>query len=325
MLSFMKDKLINSIEGFSWDEIYFMLKEPKFYSGLLTLLRKQGIFEPVVWSYSLFYKNDVGPNRRVPELALGFQGRLRALLQLAADYRSGRATQGLDIWIITRWSVREFTTVVTPENESGSVGERPLILNQNFYNQYISFIHYLIEKNTWELVDKMNLAYYLILQERTKVAIDVFKKIQAKEVAAEGTLRLQYDYMRAYLDFYTGYPEFKVARGVSAQYRNYPVPNWRLYFDGLAEQLDEYDGKIDPHKAEEEAKIIGSERLEPQLSILLNGKEVLIEYNKIEEITVKYYVIDLEVLFSRTPFLTNAIDDFSFVQPQPGLPPSSGL
>jgi len=35
----------------------------------------------------------------------------------------------------------------------------------------------------------------------------------------------------------------------------------------------------------------------------------------IESVTLKYYIIDAEVMFSRAPFLTNNTEQFSYVTP----------
>jgi hypothetical protein len=52
---------------------------------------------------------------------------------------------------------------------------------------------------------------------------------------------LQYDYFNAYLDFYTGYPDFKIAKATFKKYLNYPVLSWRKLFIDVANQLAEYE------------------------------------------------------------------------------------
>lgn len=55
---------------------------------------------------------------------------------------------------------------------------------------------------------------------------------------------------------------------------------------------------------------------EEQLSAEINGKIIEISSQNISSLTLNYYLIDLEVLFSRNPFvLKEGSEDFSFVKP----------
>ena len=49
---------------------------------------------------------------------------------------------------------------------------------------------------------------------------------------------MQYDYMCAYLDFYTGQGDnYAVARSIVSRYEKYPAISWRLLFDDVRTQL----------------------------------------------------------------------------------------
>lgn len=56
---------------------------------------------------------------------------------------------------------------------------------------------------------------------------------------------------------------------------------------------------------------------EPNLSNIQIDEEgtISIESVNIRQVTVKYYMIDAEVLFSRAPFLKNNTEEFSYVKP----------
>lgn len=56
--------------------------------------------------------------------------------------------------------------------------------------------------------------------------------------------KIQYDYFAAYLDIYTGGPNFKRAREISQAYLEYPIISWRNLFVNLQNQLSEYDGEV---------------------------------------------------------------------------------
>ena len=124
-----------------------------------------------------------------------------------------------------------------------STAREPLIMHESLYRTYKNFIFYLIEKPLWDLGDKMELAYYLLLQDRVEEALKIFPKIDPKtEIEKEGRLKLQYDYMTAYLDFYLGAPDFKVARKIVAEYLQNPLISWRLMFKDMEQQLKYNDG-----------------------------------------------------------------------------------
>ena len=53
---------------------------------------------------------------------------------------------------------------------------------------------------------------------------------------------------------------------------------------------------------------------EPTMSMELNKTEFNISYQNTEEIIINYYEIDLEILFSRSPFLSKERKEFSFVK-----------
>ena len=86
------------------------------------------------------------------------------------------------------------------------------ILNVNLKKQYKSYMEYLAEAPNPTLEDNLCLIYYLVLQDRLDEAIKIYKSIDPEVVTKTGIARLQYDYFSAYLDFYIGYPNFKVKK-----------------------------------------------------------------------------------------------------------------
>ena len=99
----------------------------------------------------------------------------------------------------------------------------------------------------------MVFVYYLQLQDRIQEAIDLFNKIEAPS-NNDSSMRIQYDYLQAYFDFFSGTSEsYKVARRIVQKYDNYPVQSWRMMFLTIADQLNEFDGEFDN---EEEMQLI---------------------------------------------------------------------
>jgi hypothetical protein len=172
--------------------------------------------------------------------------------------------------------------------------------------------------------------------------LKVFTKISSEEL--NNGLLIQYDYLQAYLDLYVDYPKFETARKVCNEYLTYPVLNWRNKFIDLANQLAEFDGevmieKVDDKKGGDNNKK-GAEKEEYFDAELVdgsgndenllkkrevtgekpapadsNGEKVLkISHKNIDHIHLSYYEIDLEIMFSRNPFISQNVKDFSFVK-----------
>lgn len=127
------------------------------------------------------------------------------------------------------------------------------ILNVEFRETYQRFLYLnlFVPMNQDGQLDipekyKLQLVYYLQLQDRVDEAIRVFKSIDMKNIqesqegAVDFTSQMAYDYMAAYFDFYsTGndYGEavpmaqkFKTARAVVAKYTKVYVPQFKVPF-----------------------------------------------------------------------------------------------
>ena len=151
----------------------------------------------------------------------------------------------------------------------------------------------------------------------------MYYKIDGRKLEEDGAMRIQYDYLGAYLDFYTGTEtNFKVAREVAAKYTDYPVLYWKRLFQEVHEQLQEYDGTEnldhtidhnDEFKKRENLK--KSKNLAPILECHLDKKDIVVDYVNIDKVDIKYYVIDPELMFSKSPFISQNTDEFSYIKP----------
>ena len=86
------------------------------------------------------------------------------------------------------------------------------ILNENLRKTYKRFILHLVSKRHWTANDRLMFVNYLLMQERISEAVSEFVKItDINDIY--GDAQLQYDYIKAYLDFYqcgqTGSLEFR--------------------------------------------------------------------------------------------------------------------
>jgi hypothetical protein len=169
---------------------------------------------------------------------------------------------------------------------------------------------------------------------------------------------LAYDYMAAYLDFFIPESGLEVARHVARVYTDYPVPRWAAKFAAVASQLREIDaadeaaarggatrvgggsessgkgGTVSGERDEDLGKELIREQQqssaaggEPALEMELrrdgpSGTPMLrIVAANVSSLELRYYCMDVEVLFSSKPFVSagagaaDAKGGFSFVRP----------
>ena len=125
------------------------------------------------------------------------------------------------------------------------LGQSHKIMNATFRQTYDNFLSSNVQKPLLTNEDKMIFVYYLQLQDRMQEAISLFNMTQ-QPAESNATLRIQYDYLQAYFDFFSGTDDgFKVARRIVQKYDNYPVSTWRMMFLTIADQLNEFDGEFD--------------------------------------------------------------------------------
>jgi hypothetical protein len=134
---------------------------------------------------------------------------------------------------------------------------------------------------------------------------------------------VQYDYLRAYLSIFEEFPSFATAREITAQYLQFPDLSWRKMFQEIANQLAEYDGAQGIEIQEDEDKAIkhasNKEQSEKAEYLKAENKQdsndITLTYMNLESVTVSYFKLNMEILFSKDPFLDKNINNFSFVNP----------
>jgi hypothetical protein len=194
---------------------------------------------------------------------------------------------------------------------SHRVGGRPRILNQQFLTQYTAYLTMLAYRPGLDDEENLTLAMYLLLQDRVDEALAAFGKIDPARVAE----RMPYDYVKAYLAF--SQADAAAARVIAQTYRDYPVPRWRNLFADILSQCDEIEGAVakvtDPDsRAQAQAALAATQ---PSFEFVVEGGEIRLEYQNLTSVEVNFYRMDLELLFSRTPFLMDVAEQFSIIRP----------
>jgi hypothetical protein len=170
--------------------------------------------------------------------------------------------------------------------------------------------------------DYVTLITYYLLQDRFDESLKLINCESLKNWKFEsGVMKVQFDYLKAYLSLYTDGPKFETAENICRDYLAYPVLFWRNMFVGIANQLAEIDQteklEVSVLEGENLAKTnLASADQEEFIDITVVDKTtLLLTFRNIAKFQLKFFKTDLEVMFSTGPFLSGASKEFSYVSP----------
>lgn len=294
------------------DQIAWRMRGKDFYKAALDLLAGRMVYNRTLWSYSLFH-ND----------AAGIKQFLANENNVAAQAGPALKCSLLTIDPVARraYQLMEFMPLINAR--ANKTGKRWNIGNEKLYAQYTQLMNILCYRPSMDYDDSMSVTYYLLLQDRVQEAMEFFAKADKLSKADEGKRivppadwgqspsgQLQHDYFAAYIAFFGDKPSD--ARPIAMHYAKYPVERWRDAFGAVIAQLDELEGKVPAGKANSQDVLAGTEAT---IDFAIAGKEVTVNYRNVAAAKVNYYLMDVELLFSRNPFVRQYAQEFSFVKP----------
>ncbi|MFN0128566.1 MAG: hypothetical protein ACKV19_17985 [Verrucomicrobiales bacterium] len=283
------------------DRIAWRVRQsPDFFRNLVARLAQRRVWHPTTYAYALVH-NDVSAIREF----LRHDGRV--LAQAGPWLRSPL----VDIDPVERLTYEQLEYSPLVNARAHRLGPERTILNDRFREQYQRFMAILAHRPALDDADRLALTAYLLLQDRVEEALAAFSKVNKPGVH---TL-VQYDYTAAWLALAQGDPA--TARTLAAARANEPVDHWRQKFAQLLAQLDEVDGKV-PAEAKPEDRDLSQEALaaaQPRFGFKLDGTRLVLDTWNLSEVTVNYYLMDLEFLFSTNPFVGQDSSRFAQIIP----------
>jgi len=305
VLNFARTKNIWNPKVFDFNSIYWLLKEKDFFLKFIEILRDRRCFDLKTWTFG-FYHNDAQTVKEY--FAVDTQNSVSSYFQYVDS----------SLINVDKLKLLEYHPYIN-QRVHLLADSKNRILNVQLKEQYEKFISYLCERDKLNTEHYLGLIYYLLLQDRVEEAIKFFGKIDREQVRKDQQKELQYDYFAAYLDFYMGYPKFTVAREICKKYLDYPVLSWRSLFLDVSNQLAEFDGQdtIEDETTKKTEKRQNKENAQKEeiAQLEIKDAQLQITHQNVRELTLFFYKIDLEVLFSRNPFITQGKDEFSYIQP----------
>ncbi|MBP7275878.1 MAG: hypothetical protein KBA51_06725, partial [Kiritimatiellae bacterium] len=290
-----------NVHRLNLEEIAWRMHEPEFFRKTLALLEARHVYHDTLWSYGIKHNEPAA---------------IREYLRYSpfAD-RCGvhLVSRLLTLDPIERFDYQhlEYAPLVNPR--AHTVGARRKILNASFREQYQRFMTVLCEQPRPGVADTLAVAYYMTLQDRVEEAMDWFGRVPREEIGE----KLQYDYLDAYLAFYRG----DVARAltIAKARENEGVNRWRDRFALVRSQAEEIERgvsatvAVDPESRDQTQSAEAAKA--PALDLLVEGGKIRIDYRNVTTGTLSFYPMDIELLFSRNPFLQEGASQFSFIRP----------
>lgn len=306
-----------NLQRLDLSRIAFRMQDKEFYAGVLALLAASGRFEPTLWAYALLHNDAINVTQLLHNRP-DFTGLLGPVLRstlLTLDPQEQMSYEHL-----------EYKPIVVARIHQ--LGAKRVILNDKLHQQYQKLLSVAAHQSKLNDDQRMELCYYLLIQNRIEEAIGWFDQVNVDNLAT----RLQYDYFDAYLDFFRG--KYERASQIAGRYAEYPVPRWRELFSEIGQQVKQREALISGQELTsvtsldsgmERADRLLTDRREsqqnrqaaesPALDLNLADGVVTVNYRNLDELKVNYYLMDIELLFSRNPFAAQGGGSLPAIRP----------
>jgi hypothetical protein len=283
-----------ALNGVAW-----RMRDREYFENLIELLRRRYVYSDTLWSYGFYHDN-----RQVIREFL--QHRDGFLNQCGESIDSPLIV--IDPVVRKTYEHLEYAPLINARIHGTDDARR--ITDDRLRHQYMRFLKVLSYRPVLNDEDFMEVAYYLLLQDRVDEALTVFAKVKRDKTATQ----MQYDYMQAYLAFSQGQPS--VACRLVARYSDYPLDQWRKIFAEVRSQCDEIEGRIPrasgtKERAQTQAFLAGTE---PSLDLKVESKKIQLVGQNVKDCTLNFYRMDTELLFSRSPFARDFAGQFSYAR-----------
>lgn len=301
MLAFLDKHNLNAL---NLDRIAWRMQDAKLFATVIAKLAQRHVYNHTLWSYAL--KHDV------PSAAQEF---LKHADQIINDCGGRLSSTLLTIDPVARRTFEHLEYKPLVNARAHALGKRRQIVNDRFHQQYHRTLKELAYERSLDQNELLTVVYYLLLQDRVEEAMSTFGKVNAAQIATP----LQYDYCAAYLNFFGD--DHKQARAIAAKYVDHPVDRWRQTFAAITAQLDEAEGKDNKPTNEEDRNQQQTQlaSTEPGFDFTVEAKQINLDYQNLDSVRVNFYEMDVELLFSRNPFVQQFRGQFSSIRPNQSL------
>ena len=291
-----------NLQALNLDKIAFRMKDAAFFGQVTALLSSRHVYHNTLWSYAILHGE--------PTAAAEF---LKHNDTIVNDCAGPIQSPLLKVDPVERFAYEHLEYKPLVNARAHSLGAKRVIVNDRLAGQYRAFLKLLSYQRQTGDSENLSLVVYLLMQDRIEEALDAFGKIDPAKVPG----KIAYDYAKAWLMLATEQPE--KAREIAKVHEKHPVDRWRDSFVRILEQVDEAQGRdgagkpADPeNRADTQDKLAAAE---PSFDFGIEGTKLNLSWQNVREVTVNYYLMDVELLFSRNPFVQQSGSEFAFIKP----------
>eukprot|EP01012_Entosiphon_sulcatum_P001348 TRINITY_DN10254_c0_g1_i5.p1 TRINITY_DN10254_c0_g1~~TRINITY_DN10254_c0_g1_i5.p1 ORF type:complete len:478 (-),score=77.70 TRINITY_DN10254_c0_g1_i5:13-1398(-) len=286
------------------------MKGKDFFISATKVLEDRGRFEAPLWAYGFLHRHF--PTMRQYLLFRGNEittaGKFVDCPLIPARINEVGPNR-------TRYAHKDFSPLINVRTHP--LGSSNAILNNKLAEQFHNLLEVLCLKNAFDSFDLLSISYYLLLRNRISEAISTFRLIPQPEELTP--LSLQYDHFAAYLAVLQ--TDLERAKAIARKHQNHPVARWAKLFTTMLQHISEAEAAEGPAAAETmPSDTAGSTDKTTFLEFAAVEGQVSIRHQGVAEVVLNCYKMDLELLFSTNPFVTQDLSRFSIIQPNVSLP-----
>ena len=311
-----------NLRELNWLLVAHRMKDQEVYKVIIKTLSDANLVVPELWAYSLKHRDEPA---------------ISSYLSVRSDLvdRVGPVLNSelLDVQPIEQRSYEFLEYAPLVRARIHQLGQEHEILNPTFLSQYRNFMRVLSYSQEIGASDHLTLAYYLLLQNRIGDAIKHFGLVQRDKVQA----KLQFDYASAYFAMHR--EDYGMAEKIASKHAKHPIPRWANRFAELGNQLrqrqqllkvqhlvsveDDEDKKPDSIKEgsgdlalmDRQKRQAAAADLQPEVIVRVEGNSLRIDHRRAKEVKLNLYGVDLELLFSKAPFVREDLQRMAMVRP----------
>ena len=282
-------------------KIAWRMKDKQAFTRVLALLGARHVYHDRLWAYGLRH----GDVPRVVEW-LRHQGEFLRLAGPVLEH----ALVDLDPIERVWYEHLEYAPLINAR--AHQLGARRQILNDALAQQYRRFLDVVAHRATPTAADHLAASHYLFALDRTDDALAALARVDRTHIASG----LQYDYLAAYAACCVG--DLKAARTLATPWADHPVDRWRSKFAALIAMLDEAEGRGQAAAIDQDSRDQRMDELaasQPALAISVDHNQVVLQHHNVAGCQLRFYRMDIELLFSRQPFVQGDVDRFGWIEP----------
>ncbi|MEO8702010.1 MAG: hypothetical protein ABI867_18335, partial [Kofleriaceae bacterium] len=269
--------------------VAWRMRERTAYAEILAALERRRAYHDLLWAYALLHRD--APRIRVWLRALA--GRLLA---------AGPVLEMIDVDAEGLYAYEHLELAPLINARAHRLGPKLRILNDGLAAQYDRFLELVSHRKTPTSEDLLAAALYLVAQDRVDDALATLARVRPDAIAD----RMQHDYLAAYLACVVNEPAR--ARDLATRWRDHPVDRWRFRFGALAAMLDEIGGGattgpaiVDPRSREHQHAGLAAQQ--PAFELEVDQSGLTVKSQKVVQLELRFFEMDVELLFSRQPFV----------------------